>query len=83
LYNIEIFFVIPTKGPRSTTFNDNLSMNFYTYKKKTTNNKFSHQFSIFLNIKEFRSNDLKMFIDTLWYDNVDEYDFLGSKMFFQ
>jgi hypothetical protein len=26
---------------------------------------------------------LKMFIDTLWYDNVDEYDFLGSKMFFQ
>jgi hypothetical protein len=24
---------------------------------------------------EFGLNDLKMFISTLWYDNVDDYDF--------
>ncbi len=26
---------------------------------------------------EFRSNDFEMFIGTLWYENVDDYDFLG------
>ncbi len=31
---------------------------------------------------EFKSDDVKMFISTLWYDNVDDHDFLGWKMFF-
>jgi len=25
---------------------------------------------------EFKSNDFKMFINTLWCENVDDYDFL-------
>jgi hypothetical protein len=28
---------------------------------------------------EFRLDDLKMFISTLWYDNVDDYDFFRLK----
>jgi hypothetical protein len=28
---------------------------------------------------KFRSNDFKMFISTLWYDNVDDYDFFRLK----
>jgi hypothetical protein len=28
---------------------------------------------------EFKLNDLKMFIGTLWYDNVDDYDFFKLK----
>jgi len=28
---------------------------------------------------EFISDDLKMFINTLWYDNVDDYDFFRLK----
>jgi len=30
-------------GLRNTTFNDNFSMKFYTYKKETIKNNFSHQ----------------------------------------
>jgi hypothetical protein len=30
---------------------------------------------------EFKSNDLKMFINTLWYDNVDDYDSFRLKFF--
>jgi hypothetical protein len=33
------------------------------------------KFSTFFKVMEFRSNDLKMFISTLWDDNVDDYDF--------
>ncbi len=28
--------------------------------------------SIFLKVMEFKSNDFKMFINTLWYDNVND-----------
>jgi hypothetical protein len=28
---------------------------------------------------EFRLDDFKMFINTWWYDNVDDYDFLRLK----
>ncbi len=28
---------------------------------------------------EFRSNDFQMFNNTLWYDNVDDYDFFRLK----
>jgi len=28
---------------------------------------------------ELKSDNLKMFINTLWYDNVDDYDFLKLK----
>jgi hypothetical protein len=31
-------------------------------------------FSILFKVMEFKSNELKIFIDTLWYDNVDNYD---------
>jgi hypothetical protein len=31
---------------------------------------------------EFKLDDFKMFINTLWYDNVDDCNFLGSRMFF-
>jgi hypothetical protein len=39
-YNI---FTIPTKGLRSITFNNNLSMKFYTNKKETIKKNLSHQ----------------------------------------
>jgi len=42
-------------GLKSTTFNDNLSMKFYKYKKK----KIPSKFSIFLKVMEFRLNNLK------------------------
>jgi hypothetical protein len=35
--------------------------------------------SIFLKVMEFKLNDLKMFINTLWYDNVNDYDYLKLK----
>jgi hypothetical protein len=28
---------------------------------------------------EFRSDDFYLFISTLWYDNVDDYDFFKLK----
>ncbi len=59
-------FAILTKGLRGTTFNDNLSMICYTYKKKPLK-KIPHQ--------SFKLDDFKMFISTLWYDNVNDYDF--------
>jgi hypothetical protein len=31
---------------------------------------------------KFKSNDFKIFINTLCYNNVDDYDFLGCKVFF-
>jgi hypothetical protein len=31
---------------------------------------------------EFRSYDLKIVISALWYDNVDDYDFLRLKYVF-
>jgi hypothetical protein len=34
------------------------------------------KFSIFFKVMEYKSNYLKTFISTLWYDNVDDYDFL-------
>ncbi len=39
-------------------------------------------FFFFFKVVEFRSNDFKMFINTLWYDNVDNYDFLKLKNVF-
>ncbi len=33
------------------------------------------RFSIFLKVMEFRWDVFKMFISTIWYDNVDDYDF--------
>ncbi len=30
---------------------------------------------------EFKSNDLKLFINTLWYDNVNDYDFFKVEFF--
>jgi hypothetical protein len=52
-------------------------MKFYTYIKETIENNLSHQsFQKKIKVVEFRSNDLKMFIGTLWYENVDDYDFL-------
>jgi len=70
---------IPTKGLRSTMFNNRFSMKFYTYIKETIKDNPSHQsFQFFL-----RSWNLNyMFINTLWYENVDDYDFLGWKIFF-
>jgi hypothetical protein len=42
-------YIIPTKGLRSTTFNNKISMVFYTYIKETINNNLSHQsFQFFL-----------------------------------
>jgi hypothetical protein len=32
---------------------------------------------------EFKLDDLKMVINTLWYDNVDDYDFFRMKNVFQ
>jgi ubiquinone/menaquinone biosynthesis C-methylase UbiE len=52
-------------------------MKFYTYIKETIKNNLSHQsFQKKFKAVEFRSNDFKMFIGTLWYENVDDYDFL-------
>jgi hypothetical protein len=31
---------------------------------------------------EFKLDDLKFFISTLWYNNVDDYDFLRLNCFF-
>jgi hypothetical protein len=51
-------------------------MKFYTYiKKNHKKQSFPSKFSIFLKVMEFRSYDFKMFITTLWYENVDDYDF--------
>jgi len=55
-------------------------MKFYTYIKRNHKEQyFSLKFSIFIKVMEFRSYDFKMFINTLWYDNVDDYDFLKLK----
>ncbi len=68
------------KGLRkSATLNDNLSMKFYTHKKEAQKKSSLSTSSIFLKVVEFKSNDLKMFINTLWYDNVNDYDCLKLK----
>jgi hypothetical protein len=36
-------YAIPTKGLKSTTFNDNFSIKFYTYIKKTIKKNVCHQ----------------------------------------
>jgi hypothetical protein len=51
------------------------SMKFYTYIKKY----FPSKFSIILKLVEFRLDDFQMFINTLWYDNVDDYKFFRLK----
>jgi hypothetical protein len=57
-------------------------MKFYTYKRNHKKQCFPSKFFIFLKVVEFGENDLKMFISTLWYDNVDNYDFLKLIFFF-
>jgi hypothetical protein len=65
-----------TKGLKSTTFNDKIFMKFYTYIKKTIKNNISHQiFQFFLRPWNLNKMIFKMFINTLWYDNVDDHDF--------
>jgi hypothetical protein len=55
-------------------------MKFYTYIKKTHKEQsFPSKFSNFLKVMEFRLDDFTMLINTLWYDNVDDYDFLKLK----
>jgi hypothetical protein len=57
-------------------------MKFYTNKKETVKKKsFPSKFTILFKVMEFKLNDLKMFINTLWYDNVDDYDYFRLKFF--
>jgi hypothetical protein len=46
-------------------------MKCYTYIQETIKKN--------LKVMELKSDNLKMFINTLWYDNVDDYDFLKLK----
>jgi hypothetical protein len=71
-------YAIPKKRLRSTTFNNKI----YTYIKETVKKSFPSKFSIFFKVVEFRPNDFKMFINTLWYDNVHDYDFFRLKSVF-
>ncbi len=48
----------------------------HIHKRNHKEQSFPSKFSIFLEVMDFRQNDLKMFISTLWYENVDDYDFL-------
>jgi len=55
-------------------------MKFYTYLKKNHKEQsFPSKFSNFLKVMEFRLDDFTMFINTLWCDNVDDYDFFKLK----
>jgi hypothetical protein len=54
-------------------------MKLYTYIKKSLKKSFPSKISIFFKVVEFKSNGLKMFISTLWYDNIYDYDFFTLK----
>ncbi len=69
--------MICNSGLRNTASNDNLSMKFYTYKKNPIKKSFQSKFSKKFKVVEFRLDNFKMFINTLWYDNVDDYLFFG------
>jgi hypothetical protein len=56
-------------------------MKFYAYIKETIKKSFPLKFSIFLKVMEFRLDDFKLFSSTLWYENVDNYDFFNSENF--
>jgi hypothetical protein len=45
------------------------------HKRNHKEQSFPSKFSIFLKVIEFKSDDVKMFISTLWYDNIDDHDF--------
>jgi hypothetical protein len=52
-------------------------MKFYTYIKKKHKEQYFLSFvSFFLKVMEFR-----LFISTLWYENVDDYDFFKLENF--
>jgi len=53
--------------------------NFTQTKKEPLKKKIPSKFSNFFKVVEFKSNDLKIFINTLWYDNFDSF---RLKMFF-
>jgi hypothetical protein len=51
---------------------------FQNVKHELPNHGFTlpSNFSNFFKVMEYKSTDLNTFISTLWYDNVDDYDFL-------
>jgi len=51
----------------------------FTNKKNLKKNPSPSKILILFKVVEFKLNDLKMFISTLWYDNVDDYDFFKLK----
>ncbi len=56
-------------------------MKLFTHKRNHKKQSFPSKFSNFFKVMEFRSYDFKMFISTLWYDNVDDYDSFRLKFF--
>ncbi len=63
--------------PKNATFNNNLSMKFYTYKKETIKNNLPIKVFKCFKVMEFRSDDFKKFISTFWHDKVDDNIFIG------
>jgi hypothetical protein len=50
-------------------------MKILQVQKDNYKQKPSSKLSIFIKVVELKSNDLKMFINSLCYDNVENYDF--------
>jgi hypothetical protein len=75
-------FTIPTKGLKSTTFNDNFSMKFYTYIKETIKDNLSHQsFQFFLRSWNLDKMILKCSLVHYGMKMLMIMIFLGWKMF--
>jgi hypothetical protein len=53
-------------------------MQKYNHKEKNSLSKFT----ICFEVMQFKLGDIKIFINTLWYDNDDDYDFSSWKFFF-
>ncbi len=50
-------------------------MKFHIHKRNHKDQSLPSKFSIFFKVVEFKSNNFKMFISTLWYENIDDNDF--------
>jgi hypothetical protein len=55
--------------------------NFTHVKKNHKKQSSPSKFSIFFKVMEFKSDDFKMFTSIVWYDIVDDYDFLKLNIF--
>jgi hypothetical protein len=54
-------------------------INLHIHKRNYKEQYSLSKFLIFFKVVEFRLDDFKMFISTLWYNNVDDYDFFRLK----